>query len=494
MTALLPARLSRAVCAGLLLAWIAPAVHAVTVCSVGIGGTGIHQDTGTGGTGIGSVGTGGTGIQADVGIGGTGIHQDTGTGGTGVSADVGIGGTGIVGVITGFGSICVNGIEVEYDRTTPVLQNGASSQASDLKVGQVVEVLAAGSGERVFARHIHAQDAIRGPVTRVDPATRRLEIMHRPVRWEPGTIAAGPANSTLTLEKVRPGEYLRVSGFQTPGGEVVASRIDPAAPGPVRVTGPVSEVRDRQVRLQGLSVELDHETPLAPQQEVTVAGRWQGGGIRDARVEERPSVPFDGRVERVSLQGALGDRLADGTFRFGSSRLTVSAQALVQGGSRDRLRSGDIVQIDGRLSRDNSLRAERVLVGERLPRPDRAGRGSSGRDGGQRSDEDDGGSKASEDRSGSDRDSRSDSDADSREDAGESGVDREPRDTEKREQDSIERSEREARDSADKVERIERDARERIEKIDRDRPEKVEKIEREHVEKIEKVDRSDRDR
>ncbi|MCK4675157.1 MAG: hypothetical protein KAT61_04530, partial [Gammaproteobacteria bacterium] len=47
----------------------------------------------------------------DIGLGGTGMLADTGSGQTGS----GMGGTGIIGEITGFGSIFVNGIEVEYD-------------------------------------------------------------------------------------------------------------------------------------------------------------------------------------------------------------------------------------------------------------------------------------------------------------------------------------------------------------------------------------------
>jgi len=507
LNATLTGRLLRAACYGLLLACLAPGAHAITVCSVGVGGTGIQQDTGTGGTGIESPGTGGTGVSADVGVGGTGIGRDTGTGGTGLQADVGIGGTGIVGVITGFGSICVNGIEVEYDRATPVLENGSPGQAGDLKVGQVVEVLAAGGGERVFARHIHVQDALRGPVTRVDRATRRLEVMHRPVRWDAGTIAGERGSSPLTLDQVRPGEFLRVSGFQTPAGEIVASRIDAAAPGPVQAVGPVSEVRNRQIRLQDLPVELGQAARLSPRQEVIVTGRWQGDRIMDARVEERPSVPFGGRAERVSLQGALGERLSDGSFRFGSSRLTVGAEAQMQGRGRDQLRTGDIVQVDGRLSRDNSLRAERVLAGERLPRPDRSRREERGER--QQPEDDAGGAGESAEKSGSDRDGGSDSGAERREGADEDAGERDRSETDRVEQDGgdrggegarekIERIDGEKPEKPEAIEKIEKVEKvEKVERIERERPEKVEKIEkieRERVEKIEKPERSDRDR
>ena len=66
-------------------------------------------------------GFGGTGSVADRGIGGTGQMADRGFGGTGQVADRGLGGTGIVGTITGFASVCVNGVEVAFDATAPVL-------------------------------------------------------------------------------------------------------------------------------------------------------------------------------------------------------------------------------------------------------------------------------------------------------------------------------------------------------------------------------------
>src|SRR5262249_41510449 len=92
----------------------------------GIGGTGIVPG-GTGGTGVDPGGTGGTGVDPG-GIGGTGQRAE---------AEIGV-----LGVITGFGSICVNGIEVHYDANTHVALNGDLSSASALGIGQVVSVLA----------------------------------------------------------------------------------------------------------------------------------------------------------------------------------------------------------------------------------------------------------------------------------------------------------------------------------------------------------------
>src|SRR6185369_276269 len=129
---------------------------------------------GLGGTGIANGGIGGTGISGG-GLGGTGI-SGTGIGGTGIS-EGGIGGTGIVGVITGFASICVNGVEVHYDADTPVIADGRQGQAGELAVGQVVAVSANGKGAEVAARRIAMIHVLIGPVGMVDADAGRLEVL-----------------------------------------------------------------------------------------------------------------------------------------------------------------------------------------------------------------------------------------------------------------------------------------------------------------------------
>src|ERR1700687_2638762 len=59
------------------------------------------------------------------------VVVERGIGGTGAPAkthlsDRGIGGTGIVGVVTGFASICVDGLEVRLDKTASVSINGSA--------------------------------------------------------------------------------------------------------------------------------------------------------------------------------------------------------------------------------------------------------------------------------------------------------------------------------------------------------------------------------
>ena len=108
----------------------------------GIGGTGAVAGTPSGqDRGIG--GTGAVAAAQDRGIGGTGAVAEADNGKTG-GQDRGIGGTGIVGVVTGFASICVNGLEVLYDDSLPVALEDGWARPDALRVGQRGEHLRAG--------------------------------------------------------------------------------------------------------------------------------------------------------------------------------------------------------------------------------------------------------------------------------------------------------------------------------------------------------------
>src|ERR1700722_6771735 len=100
--------------------------------------------------------------------------SDRGIGGTGAPApgplisDRGIGGTGIVGVITGFGSVFVNGLEVAYTPGTPITVDGVSETDAAPRVGQLGTIVAT-DDNGLHAVSIDLRHEVSGPVTSVSP-------------------------------------------------------------------------------------------------------------------------------------------------------------------------------------------------------------------------------------------------------------------------------------------------------------------------------------
>lgn len=112
-------------------------------------------------------------------IGGNDEDQDIGLGGTGMlakSGDSGLGGTGILGEITGFGSIFVNGIEVDYDSDTTFTVDGKAAGYQELEIGDVVEILTTDTNDYTQAQIINLRHEVIGQVDSVESETLSFTV------------------------------------------------------------------------------------------------------------------------------------------------------------------------------------------------------------------------------------------------------------------------------------------------------------------------------
>lgn len=128
------------------------------------------------------------------------------------------------GVITGFGSVFVNGVEFNTARTSVTI-NGVSGKESELKVGMVVKVDGTinGDGRSGNATSINFSAEAEGPISDINLATNTLTVLGQTVSIDGNTIfegATGLSDSTLVI-----GDYIEVSGFRNASG-IVASRIE----------------------------------------------------------------------------------------------------------------------------------------------------------------------------------------------------------------------------------------------------------------------------
>ncbi|ADZ89628.1 hypothetical protein GV054_01680 [Marinomonas mediterranea] len=145
------------------------------------------------------------GASNDRGLGGTGkaTVDDRGLGGTGLADDRGLGGTGIIGTITEFGSIWVNGLEIELDEHTLITIDGKKANETDLRLGQQVAVLSHKVDSDWFAKEIQIQHALIGEVEEVTDDS--LTILGEAVFRDPKAPGNWPNISI--------GDRLAVSGY-----------------------------------------------------------------------------------------------------------------------------------------------------------------------------------------------------------------------------------------------------------------------------------------
>jgi hypothetical protein len=123
------------------------------------------------------------------GIGGTGMPVADGT-------------VGIVGVVSGFASVCVNGVEVHFDRATPVNENGDPSSADKLAVGQVVSIEAGNSPKGLQARNIAILNLLEGPITGMDHGGKTIHVMGQAIEVGPNTRIGGKGLAVGQMVKV----------------------------------------------------------------------------------------------------------------------------------------------------------------------------------------------------------------------------------------------------------------------------------------------------
>ena len=151
----------------------------------------------------------------DIGLGGTGMLASTDSG-----ASSGLGGTGILGKITGYGSIFVNGIEIEYDHETAFTVDGQTTAPQQLKIGDVVEVLTVDAKTHTQAQIINLRHEVIGIVESVEPETYSFTIH--------GQSIVQPIDKS-TFPEV--GTTVAVSGFRINEQTILSTRITPAKAG-----------------------------------------------------------------------------------------------------------------------------------------------------------------------------------------------------------------------------------------------------------------------
>jgi hypothetical protein len=361
-----------------LLAGVAVAASVASSCLMpgGIGGTGVSPNSGIGGTGVTpDSGIGGTGVTADGGIGGTGVTADGGIGGTGMRADADLS---LIGVVTGFGSICVNGVEVHYDASTPVTLDGEPSSPGALAIGHVVALRAFGNGVEARARAVDIYSAAVGRVTAIERSDNSLQVLGQAVRTESWTMV-GPGLAGPALADVGIGEPLRVSGLRRADGTIVATRIERApsakestgAPpdatkferGAFIVQGYVADVSaGGEVRVAGMPFRAPAQISgqLARDHLVRLSGRTEADGARIVERAQILTAPLDPRPERILGRG-------DGAPGGGDNRRGRDSGS----GENERGNSGPGSGPD-RSGPDRGERVDRSGP-DRAERPDRSG-------------------------------------------------------------------------------------------------------------------------
>jgi hypothetical protein len=304
---------------------------------------------------------------------------DRGIGGTGVvptdpDGDRGIGGTGVMGTIRGFGSIIVNGVHVTYAPDVPVRIDGQPRAVSDLKIGQVVRVVAETSNGVLATRQIDVASEVVGPIETMSTTT--LKVLGQ-------TVSLSALSASGQWQR---GERVAVFGLRRPDGTVVASLIERRDWGPDRVAGRLIKLRDGSFRIGTL--KLTGVDPALLGTRAVLEGSY-ANGIFQVTGTARERDLLGANVRRFSIEAYVertrsGLRLGSGLDVSGSaSSLPIGAYApavvTLVSDQRGRL-SIEGVSLEGKPTQSSGSRQGLDTGNSRNTPADAQGRRASQRD------------------------------------------------------------------------------------------------------------------
>ena len=148
--------------------------------------------------------------------------------------DQGIGGTGVFGLLTGFGSIFVNGLEIEIDPSQTARSDADDATLQPLRVGQVVRVVAVENGSQLRAVSLGIEHEVIGPIASIDADANQIVILGQTV-----DVAEIADKTDLTA-----GQWAAVAGFRDGADVIHASLIEPAPAGRFQVIGEADKMPD----------------------------------------------------------------------------------------------------------------------------------------------------------------------------------------------------------------------------------------------------------
>jgi Domain of unknown function (DUF5666) len=281
-----------------------------------------------------------------------------------------------IGRVRSLGQLEVNGVRYDASGATVNL-DGAIVAQSDLAVGDVVLLQGrfdpdAGSGT---ARRIESVHVVQGKVESLDAANGEMEALGQKIVWsddpEYGDSLAGAVNS------LHVGDPIRVAGFRSISGDIVATRIERQPSPDVRygTFGAITSVADDGRHLSINDLVVDYSAVLA-----TPAGMVRGrfvvvegslkadGTLVASRIESSPNQLDLSEGVAAHLEGYLtGLDIADpNDFEVEGVRVSMSGATNIRG----QVNTSAFLEIKGSVGASGAVVASHISSASPFWSPD----------------------------------------------------------------------------------------------------------------------------
>lgn len=268
------------------------------------------------------------------------------------------------GEITEFGSIFVNGVKFDTSSSTITVED-AAGDATDLKLGQIVEVRGSfNNNDTGAANTIAIESAVKGPVQGA-PGTDSLVVLGQTVLVSNTTIidiSGGCTPSPCTISDLSDGDHVEVNGHVRANGIIEATRIDhQSVPLDLfKVKGFIENKGASTFTIGSLTVDYIDQNPdmgdlpsgtpanglLVEVKGLNILG--MSGELLATKIE--PEGINDVNVAKVELEGFVTAIISVNDFILGNQAVQTDGNTLFEGGFPDEIVIGSKLEVEGKLS------------------------------------------------------------------------------------------------------------------------------------------------
>ncbi len=299
-------------------------------------------------------------------------------GGGGSSNLAGVGGSGITsGVITGFGSVFVDGIEYNTANAT-ITMDGQPATEQDLKVGMKVRLQGSTNGTTGTATSIDFRDEVEGIVKSNSNGT--LDVMGLTVQTDNTTEFSSKVASITSIAGISQGNIVEVSGPRLDATTIQATRIEVKAQrytrgNGVEVKGDIANLDTTAQTFKIGSQTVDYSATSLP------AGAGNGTYVQvrstqglvgshlvasKVSLEDGGDMAVDGTEgEDIKLSGPVGNNPTSSRFTLDGTTVRVTSNTEFKNGSASNLVAKTPVKVEGTLDANGDLVATEVKFGEK---------------------------------------------------------------------------------------------------------------------------------
>lgn len=289
------------------------------------------------------------------------------------------------GVITGFGSVFVNGVEYNTNTATSINMEGVDSPESALKVGMLVTLQGAvnadgKTGTATAIKYANQMEGVVNANTVAANGSGTLTVMGETVNVTADTIFESDVATITAPNLIQVGNIVEVSGYASSSGVVTATRIEVkaaalAAGAVIELKGTISGLNatNKTFMLGSVAVDYSGVTPadlpnvaLADGQyvEVKTTTSYAGtGNLIAASIEltDDGVKGHDGQEgEDLDVKGLVTADFANDQFELNGRSVTIDSNTEFEHGDTSQLVAGTKVKVETHFDASGNLIADSI--------------------------------------------------------------------------------------------------------------------------------------